>query len=158
MNKPKLEISGEETFNAPPDRVFALLTNLQTLATTIPDLESSELVDVGTLRCVVKPGFSFLRGTLKLSISLVDESPPVEGQPEGTAGMEVEAAGVGTNLGIFSEMHVLPTEDGGTLLRWNAKVHTLKGLVATVSKPLIQAAAGQVAKKTWAKIRTEHGL
>ena len=48
--------SGTETFSATPERVFAVLTNLDALASAMPGLVSSEKVDQLTLKAVVKPG------------------------------------------------------------------------------------------------------
>src|SRR4051812_43830427 len=71
-----LTFGGEETFSVPPERLFAALTDLDQLTKIIPDLVSSERIDERTLKCVVRPGFSFLRGTLKLQISIIDRQPP----------------------------------------------------------------------------------
>jgi carbon monoxide dehydrogenase subunit G len=66
--------------------------------------------------------------------------------------MHVVAHGIGATIEIDSRMRVEPAAEG-SLLHWTAQVTRLEGLVATVSKPLIQAAAGQVAKSTWEKVR-----
>ncbi len=73
-----LTFGGEESFAAPPERLFGLLTDLDGLADTIPDLVSSHRVDDRTLECVVRPGFSFLRGTMRVTIRLGELNLPPE--------------------------------------------------------------------------------
>ena len=81
------QFGGEEHFQASPERLYAQLTDLDAMTRTIPDLVSAEPIDERSLRCVVRPGFSFLRGSLRLVISLADLKPPEE------ATMKIDAAG-----------------------------------------------------------------
>lgn len=143
-----LEFGGEERFEAPPQKVYALLTDLDAMARTIPDLVSSEKVDEQTLRCVVRPGFSFMRGTMKLAISLADCQPPEQ------AAMNVAAQGIGVSMAVVSQLRVVPEGDG-TRLEWQARVEQLKGLIAAVSPGLIKAAADQVIRHAWGEVRKE---
>jgi carbon monoxide dehydrogenase subunit G len=141
-----LEFHGEEQFDVPPARLFAALTDLDSFARIIPDLQSSERIDERTLKCVVRPGFSFLRGTLNLTIALGELSPPQ------SAAMRVTADGIGAHLAIDSRLEITPDEMGSRL-HWSATVVELKGLVATISRPLITAAADQVIRQSWQKVR-----
>ncbi|HEX4130513.1 MAG TPA: carbon monoxide dehydrogenase subunit G [Pirellulales bacterium] len=143
-----IEFSGEEHFAAPPERVFAVLTDLDTIAATIPDLQSSERVDANTLKCVVRPGFSFLRGTLKLTLTVADVVPPT------SATMHVEGQGIGMGMTVDSRLRLGP-EPGGTKLAWAAEVSQLKGLVATISAALITAAADQIVRNAWQQVRAK---
>jgi hypothetical protein len=141
-----LTFGGEETLAAPPERVFDLLTDLDQLAATIPDLVSAEKTDERTLQCVVRPGFSFLRGTLRVTIVLGEIERPV------SAAMHVAAKGIGTQIGIESHIRIA-ADPAGTKLTWTAEVVELKGLVATVGRSLITAAAEQVIRGAWQRIR-----
>ncbi len=145
-----LTFGGSESFSAPPERLFAALTDLDELAATIPDLVSSQRIDERTLNCVVRPGFSFLRGTLRLAISIVDLQPPH------FARMAIAADGIGTHITVVSQLHV-EAADCGSKLDWTAAVVDLKGLVATVSRPLISAAAERTIQNAWAKIHAKLG-
>ena len=148
-NQP-LDFGGEEAFDAPPDRVHALLTDLDTLSATIPDLVSSEKVDERTLKCVVRPGFSFLRGTLKLTITVEDARPPE------SAAMRIAAQGIGVSLEISSRLNIA-ADGAGSRLTWNARVEKLTGLVAALSPTLIKAAADQVIRHAWQQVREKLG-
>jgi carbon monoxide dehydrogenase subunit G len=135
-------------FSVPPKRLFAALTDLGQLSKTIPDLVSSEQIDERTLQCVVRPGFSFLRGTLRLTISLVDTRPPE------SATMTAAAAGIGAQILVASDLQIVPTP-AGSQLTWSASIVELKGLVATISRPLISAAAEQVVQNAWQRVHAE---
>lgn len=150
MARQPTEFGGEEHFAASQERVYALLTNLDAMAATIPDLVSSEKVDDRTMKCVVKPGFSFLRGTMRLTISLGDC------QPSERAAMNVEAQGIGVGMSVVSQLLVHPEGDGSRL-EWTARIEQLKGLMSAVSPTLIKAAADQVIRHAWSKVRKELG-
>jgi carbon monoxide dehydrogenase subunit G len=143
-----LTFGGTEFFSAPPEQLFAALTDIGQLSKTIPDLVSSEQIDQRTLKCVVRPGFSFLRGTLRLTISLG------EFRPSESATMTVAAAGIGAQIRVTSELQIVPM-NSGSQLNWSASVVELKGLVATISRPLISAAAEQVIQRAWQRFHAE---
>jgi carbon monoxide dehydrogenase subunit G len=143
-----LEFGGQERFQAPPERVFDVITNLDLLAQNIPDAVSAQRVDEHTLACVVRPGFSFLRGTLQMRIQLTDLVRPT------MAAMRIDASGIGQAICIQSRSQISP-HDGGSLLDWKAEVVERRGLVATISKSLIQAAASQVIRDAWRKVHGE---
>ncbi len=144
------EFGGQEPFRAPPEKLFALLTDLDALAATIPDLVSSEKIDDRMLKCVVRPGFSFLRGTMKLAISVGETSPPT------SATMNVDAQGIGVSMKVTSRLAISP-EGEGSRLDWTANVCELKGLIAAVSPGLIKAAADQVIRHAWMAVRKQLG-
>ena len=101
-----MTFGGNESFSAPPEQVFAALTDLEQLPRIIPDLVSSEKVDDRTLNCVVRPGFSFLRGTLRMTITIVELTPPE------SASMKVSAAGIGAQIEVVSALEVAATDSG----------------------------------------------
>lgn len=150
MARQPTEFGGEEHFTASADRVYALLTNLDAMAGTIPDLVSSEKVDDLTMKCVIKPGFSFLRGTMRTTISLSECQSPER------ATMNVDAQGIGVGMGIVSQLRVVP-EGTGSRLEWNARIEHVKGLISAVSPSLIKAAADQVIRHAWSSVRKELG-
>ncbi len=143
---PTLQFHGEEIFAAPVDRVYAALTDLDALARTLPDAVSTERIDDRTLGAVVRPGFSFLRGTMKLRIALEDL------QPSASAQMRIEAQGIGVAMTVVSQM-LLSAEGESTRAAWQADVVQMKGLVATVSPGLVRAAADQVVRDGWKQLR-----
>lgn len=120
------------------------------MSATIPDLVSSERVDERTLKCVVRPGFSFLRGTMKLTLTLGDTLPP------SSAAMTVSAQSIGVAMDVASQLSISPDGSGARLL-WTARIEKLKGLISAVSPGLIKAAADQVIRHAWSQVRKQLG-
>ena len=111
---------------------------------------SAEKVDDCTMKCVVRPGFSFLRGTMKLNLSLGEASPPER------ATMHVDAQGIGVAMKVVSQLSIAPRE-AGSQLDWTATIVERKGLIAAVSPSLIKAAADQVIRHAWQQVRAKLG-
>jgi carbon monoxide dehydrogenase subunit G len=150
MSPQTMQFGGEERFDVPPQRLFDELTNLDTMAATIPDLVSAERTDANTLKCVVRPGFSFLRGTMKLQISIVDLVPPEQ------ATTRVDAQGIGVSMRMESHLHIIP-DGAGSLVKWEAQVLEMKGLISTVSRSLVNAAADKIVRSSWEGVRRRLG-
>lgn len=144
------EFGGEELFAAAPERLFDALTNLDALAASIPELVSAEKTDERTLKCVVKPGFSFLRGTLKLTIAIAELKPPV------AAAMNIAGQGIGASIAIASRLNIEPA-DSGSRLKWQAAIERASGLLATVPSGLVKAAADQTIRNAWQRVREKLG-
>ncbi len=143
-----LKFGGEEEFAAPPHELFRRLTDLDALAASIPDLVTSQPIDERTLEAVVRPGFSFLRGTLKMRITFPELEPTTK------AKMLINAQGIGVTMGVVSLMQ-LTSSAVGTKLTWEAEVTELKGLVSTLSGGLIKAAAEQVIRHGWSQLHKQ---
>lgn len=150
MSAGALDLEGVEHFSSKPDDVFRVLTDIDLMPTLIPDLQSSEKVDPQQLKCVVRPGFSFIRGKLNITIKLEDLAPPE------SAMMQIAARGIGTEIDIESRFNLSP-EGEGTAMAWSANVTRLKGLVSAVSPALTSAAAGVVLRSGWTEIRKALG-
>lgn len=150
MTESPIEFGGEERFAASPDKLFSLLTDLDAMAAAIPDLVSAERVDERTMKCVVRPGFSFLRGTMRLTITLGDATKPE------SATMSVAAQGIGVGMSVVSRLGISP-DGAGSRLDWTAKIAELKGLISAVSPGLITAAANQVIRHAWGQVRGQLG-
>jgi carbon monoxide dehydrogenase subunit G len=140
------QFGGEELFEVAPERVFDVLTDLDTLAATIPDLVNSERPDRQTLKCVVKPRLSFLTASLKLTVRLSDVEPPR------AAVMHIVGQGIGVSLEISSSL-AIEAHGNGSRLRWTARIERAGGLMATVPAGLIKGAADQVIRQGWQQVR-----
>jgi carbon monoxide dehydrogenase subunit G len=150
MEAQPLEFGGEEIFDASPERLFDVLTDVDTLAATIPDLVSSENPDRQTLKCVVKPKFSFLRASMRLTIQLTDLVPP------GSATMRVTAEGIGASMQVVSALSIEPLASG-SIMKWTARIERMGGLLATVPGGLVKGAADQVIRQGWQQVRQRLG-
>ncbi len=139
---------GEELLAAPPARVLATLSDLEALGACIPGLVSSERVDGRTLRAVVRPGFSFLRAHLRLTVTLAKPTAPA------SVAIRLAAQGIGVSLNVDSCLRVEARDEGrASAVRWEARVGELSGLIAAVGPTLIRAAADQVIREGWVALR-----
>ncbi len=137
---------GEERFKADAAKVYNTLTDLDGLKDSIPDLVSAQRIDDRTVSCVVRPGFSFLRGTMKMTITL-DKT-----EPGRAAAMSVNADGIGVGMKMESRFSV-ETEGAGSLVKWEAQVVEMRGLIKAVGPTLIRAAADKVVRDGFARLR-----
>jgi len=138
---------GTELMRASRAYTFAVLTDLARLTPLIPGLVSSELIDDHTLRAVVRPSFTFLRATMKLTFTLVETDAPTR------IVLHISASGISAGMEIDAELALAETNADATEVTWSATVQTLTGLLAHVGPSLIQGAAQQVIRDGWAAVR-----
>ena len=139
--------SGTEVMRADVERVFGVLTDLAGIAPLLPGLVSFEVVDARTMRAVVRPGFSFVRTTMKLTFTLG------ETQPSERAQLTIQASGIGAGMEIEAQVQLSPDAASTTRVDWQARVTQLTGLLTHVSPALIQGAANQVIADGWTAVR-----
>jgi carbon monoxide dehydrogenase subunit G len=120
------------------------------MSSSIPDLVSWRQVDPQSIECTVRPGFSFLRGTLKVTIVTERSNPPH------SAAMRIHSKGIGAEVVVESSFDLAPSEVGAKLT-WRARIVQLKGLVATVSPALVRGAAETVLRRAWKNVHTRIG-
>jgi carbon monoxide dehydrogenase subunit G len=145
-----LQFGGAEQFSANRERLFHAATDLESIARIIPDVESSEPIDDHSARVVVRPGFSFLRGKLTLTIRRTSVDSPT------AAEFEIHSKGIGVLIIVAASL-AFAEEENGSRLDWNARVVEIKGLAATLGRSLIRGAAEQVIGQCWQKLREELG-
>jgi carbon monoxide dehydrogenase subunit G len=139
-------LSGQERFARPPSRVFAVLSDPEALAGAMPGIVSSEPADGRARRCVVRPTFSFVSGSIRVLLT-VEEAAPEER-------IRVRAAvqGIGLSMEILSHMRISPAPEGSEVA-WDAQVIAIKGLLSAVPGGLIRAAAESVVREGWRALR-----
>jgi carbon monoxide dehydrogenase subunit G len=146
MTAPLEPFAGEEKFTAPPARLYTCLTDLDSLARTIPDLVSSTRIDERTLRCTVRPNFAFIRATMQLTFTIG------ETVPDSTIVLAISSQGIGAAMDVGCRLQIAE-DPAGSRLTWTASVNRLSGLIAAVSPALIRGAADKVIRDGWARVR-----
>jgi len=141
-----MEFSGEEQFTQGREELYAKLVDLEFMSKTFPGLKKVVKLEPKLLVCKLKPGFSFISGTLTNTMELVGENPPE------SVDVNVHGKGIGASVNVRIEIKMTPDGDG-TTLAWLAKVTELGGLLKPVPRPLIEAAASKVVSDTWAAFR-----
>jgi carbon monoxide dehydrogenase subunit G len=147
--------SGVESLPAPPERVYAFLTDPDKMKTVVPDLVSAEKTAPNILKGVVKPGFSFIRGTLKFTMTIAEKTPA--SGPGKEALVTIFSEAIGAKMTVESTMRVEPDGPSASKVHWTAQVTQLSGLIAAVPGGLIKAAADKTVRDGWEKVRAALG-
>ena len=137
-----LHFEGDRDFTQVPADLWPKLADIQFLASCVPDSESVAFLDGDSARLVLRPGLSFVRGTLDLTIKLTER---VEGA---SARLLLITKGVGTTSTVEAA-YSLAAKDSGSQLHWTAKVTQLGGLLKAVPQGLLKAAAQKVINDAW---------
>lgn len=141
-----LHFEGDIDFAPPPAVVWGKLTDAAFVVGCIPDVQSVTHPAPDSAVCVIRPGFSFVRGTLELTMKLA----AVED------GKTLKATGHGKGIGSSNDVEVLMTlapHDAGTRVHWVADVTNLGGLLKAAPKGLLQGAAQKVIADVWASVQ-----
>jgi uncharacterized protein len=118
-----MEISGSYTFNAPPDRVWALLMDPAVLASCIPGCDRFEPDGVDRYNVTLTVGLAAITGTYNGTVVLTDMMPNtsyrlvVEGQGrpgfvKGSSAIVLRAEGAATAVDVSATV-----QTGGPIAR-----------------------------------------
>ena len=72
-----LRFEGDRDFPHAPAELFARLSDARFLVQCIPDVESVSSVEADRASLILRPGFSFVRGTLDVTLQIIDVVAPV---------------------------------------------------------------------------------
>jgi carbon monoxide dehydrogenase subunit G len=109
-------VRGERRFAAPPERVFALLTDPDIVASAIPAVHGHRVVDDDHWEARVKPPVP-LAPKLTIRFEVVDRRPPEHAS--------LRAHGGGADVASTFD---LAEDNGGTAMTWEAEIH-LSGII-----------------------------
>jgi carbon monoxide dehydrogenase subunit G len=143
-----VRFEGEKDFPQPPDELWAKLGDARFLVQCIPDVESVVEVESDRARMALRPGFSFVRGTLEATLRVVDAVPPEK------ARYLISNKGIGSSADVEATITLAP-QSGGTRVRWTAEVKALGGLLKMVPSGLIRGAAQKVVNDTWSAVEAK---
>ena len=136
---------GDRDFPQPPADLFAKLTDASFLATCLPDVEKVSEQEADRAVLTLRPGLSFARGTLEVTLQVVEKTPPT------AARMLLTSKGVGSSSKVEASLALAP-HDAGTRVHWVAEVKELGGLLKMVPQGLIRGAADKVLNDAWAAV------
>jgi uncharacterized protein len=137
-----VRFEGEKDFPQPPAELWVKLSDARFLVQCIPDVESVTEVESDRARMALRPGFSFVRGTLETTLRVIDAVAPE------TARYLITNKGIGSSADAEATIALVP-QGAGTRIRWTAEVKALGGLLKMVPSGLIRGAAQKVIENTW---------
>jgi carbon monoxide dehydrogenase subunit G len=133
---------GERIFTIPVDEVWPRLSDAAFLAHCVPDATLKGEPDRDRAEYTVRPGFSFARGTLDVTMEILERRAPE------AARFRLTSKGIGSSSVVESALKL--TADGtGTRVSWTAEVMQLGGLLKMVPSGLIRGAAQKVIEDVW---------
>ncbi|MCI0642645.1 MAG: hypothetical protein L0Y72_16230 [Gemmataceae bacterium] len=136
-----LHFEGERDFSLVPADLWPKLRDAAFLVTCIPDatIKGQPARDEG--QCTVRPGFAFVRGTLEVTIRIVDGVEPT------SLKFMLLSKGIGSSSDVETNLTIEKT-DAGSRVRWVADVQ-LGGLLKAIPSGLIRGAAQKTIEDVW---------
>jgi uncharacterized protein len=128
-------VEGQRTFAAPPERVFALLTDPDVVASAMPGVRGHTVVDPDHWRAKVKPPFP-LAPSVTISFEVAERRAPEHA--------ELQARGGGADVRSVFDLEAVPE---GTSMRWRTEI-SLSGLLGRFAGPGLGAIAARQAART----------
>lgn len=143
-----IHFEGEKDFAQPAAEIWEKLSDARFVVQCIPDVEMVKEATADHAVLVLRPGFSFVRGSLEATLHVVDAVAP-------TAARYVLAnKGIGSSADVEATI-ALTAQDSGTRVRWTAAVTSLGGLLKMVPSGLIRGAAQKVVNDAWSAVETK---
>lgn len=140
-----LNYSGCETIAAPHDTVWSFITDPASIASCMPDVIESTVVDPRTFDAIVQVAVGPVRGKFKFHVTL-DPQPG-----ETRLNMTIGGGGFGSVVDLKAGADVA-TDGGTTTLDWQGAA-TMRGPVATVGGRVLDAQAKRVISTTFANVK-----
>lgn len=128
-------VDGQRRFEAPPERVFELLTAPDVIAAAIPAVRSHDVIDDSHWRARVKPPLP-LAPAMMIHFEVVDRRPPEHAR--------LHAHGGGADV---TSTFDLERDGTATLMRWRTELH-LTGLLDKLAGHGLDAIARRQADRT----------
>jgi carbon monoxide dehydrogenase subunit G len=140
-----LRFEGDRDFPQAPAEVFARLSDVRFLVQCLPDVESVRSAEADRASLVLRPGFSFIRGTLEVSLQIVERVAPA------TVRVLQHSKGIGSSSEVEASL-ALAALESGTRVHWVAEVKSLGGLLKMLPGGLIRGAAEKVINDVWNQV------
>ena len=137
-----LKFEGDRDFALAPADLWAKLTDPRFLVRCLPDVETVKESDAEHAAVVLRPSFAFVRGTLDMTMHVVDPIPPT------AARVLVHSKGIGSSSTVEATLALNATA-GGTRVHWTAEIKELGGLLKLIPSGLIRGAAQKVINDAW---------
>jgi uncharacterized protein len=132
-----LQLQGDQDFSKAPAEVWTKLSDARFLAECIPGVETLTVAEPDRVQCVLRPGFTFVRGTLDLTLEVVDQVV------NASARILLHTKGIGSTSEVEAPWTVEP-QGTGSRLHWQVDIKSLGGLLKAVPQGLIKAGAQKV--------------
>lgn len=147
-----MRVEGEKRFEAPRDTVWAVMNSPESMAKTMPGVESFEIHNDRhwTAKVKIPLGLGGLR--MKINFEKIEERAPEFAQ------LSAKGEGVGAIMNMQTSFELVEA-DGGTNMKWAADV-SIAGPVGSmgqrVLQPIINQQVSNVLKSLEAQVQAAH--
>jgi len=146
-----IHFEGDKDYPLGPADLWVKLSDCRFLAQCVPGMVSIKDAQPESAVCVLKPGFSFARSTLDVTLNRL------EAIPETVLRYQIDGKGIGSSSRVVATLSLAPQEKG-TKLHWIADITELGGLLRAVPQGLIKASAERVILDTWTQVDGKLGI
>jgi uncharacterized protein len=131
-----VKVSGERTFAAPRATVWQVLNDPESMAKTMPGVESFDIHDDRNWTANVKIPLGL--GSLKMKVDM----EKIEEREPDFAKLAIKGQGVGAVMNMETSFRLGDVPDGGTAMAWEAEVKIL-GPVGSMGQRVLQPIVNQ---------------
>jgi len=140
-----LHFEGDKDFPQPPAELWPKLSDPRFIVQCVPDIESVVKAEADVAEIKLRPGFSFARGTLEITLKVLEAVPGV------SVRFSAHSKGIGSTSDVESNL-AFALNGTGTRVHWTADINELGGLLKAVPQGLIKASAQKVINDLWAAL------
>ena len=141
-----MHFEGDTELPLPPARAWEKLSDARFLVQSVPNVESIAQSEADKAVCTIRPGFAFVRGTLELTVQVV------ESIRDSSVRLLVHTKGVGSTSDVEATLTLTP-QGNGAHVHWTAEITNLGGLLKAVPQGLVKAAAQRVIGDVWTAVK-----
>jgi len=134
-----IKFDGEFEVQRNPDEVYDFLTDPNKFAPLLPDFQGLAVQDATHFNVKVNVGISYIKGIADVKMELAQADRPRRAQYKGQGSV------AGGNVSLVAGFDLLPTNNGGTKVRWLGEaqvfgrlVSVAGGLLAPLGKKNVQ--------------------
>jgi uncharacterized protein len=148
-----MKLSGSTQINAPREKAFAYFTDANFVAECAPGVQKLEVIEPDKkFKVVAGIGFGAVKATFDTNVDFVEK------RPHDYAKIKASGKAPGSNVDATAELALSDTDDGGTLLKWDADV-VIAGAIASVAMRLLGSVTQKLSAQFFekAKQKIENG-
>lgn len=142
-----LQWNGQERISAGKDKVWAFINDPASIASCLPDIQQTNVIDAHSFDATVGVALGPVRGKLKFKIAL---EPAAGGNH---MDMKISGGGLGSVVDLIAAADLTAESDAMTILDWKGTA-SLRGPIATVGGRVVDAQARKVISTTFENVRT----
>jgi carbon monoxide dehydrogenase subunit G len=121
------------------EQVYDFLTDPERLTSIFPDVSDIKVQDDNNFTLKAKVGVSFIRGTVDVSLSLVEKKPSIH------ARLNAKGSGMSSIIDMDTTFN-LEDKGDGSLVKWNTEAR-VSGLMASVGARTMNTVADKYVRE-----------